>query len=184
MAIAAAVVSVLVVIAKVGLTSPSAYPPTARAAIALYSLVFYLWKTLLPLGLSPMYELPVRVGLTSPRFLAAALVAVGLTAGLVLARRRWPAALAAWLVYGLTLAPVSGIVHNGPQLVADRYSYLSCLGLALLVGAGVTAAVSIAAIARPVRAAVILAAGGWIVGLAALTVEQHGGVGWTPGLEH
>ena len=43
-----------------------------------------------------------------------------------------------WLVYGLTLAPVSGIVHNGPQLVADRYSYLSCLGVALLVGAAVT----------------------------------------------
>src|SRR6202008_311179 len=31
---------------------------------------------------------------------------------------------------------VLGIAQSGPQLVADRYSYLSCLGWALLVGAG------------------------------------------------
>ena len=172
LAIVAAVISVLVVIAKVGLTSSSAYPLTARAAMALYSLVFYLWKTLVPLLLSPMYELPARVELTSPRFLAPALFAAGLTIGLVLARRSWPAALAAWLAYGLTLAPVSGIVHNGPQLVADRYSYLSCLGVALLVGAAVTAAVSSAAISRPVRGGVVLAGFAWIVGLTALTFQQ------------
>jgi Tfp pilus assembly protein PilF len=172
LAIAAAAVSVLVVIAKVGLTSPAAYPPTARAAMALYSLGFYLWKTLVPMLLSPMYELPARVELASPRFLAPALFAIGLTVGLLLARRSWPAALALWLVYGLTLAPVSGIVHNGPQLVADRYSYLSCLGIALLVGAGIAAAVSSTAIARPVRTAVVLAGFGWIVGLMALTFQQ------------
>src|SRR5438132_7786201 len=91
--------------------------------MALYSLAFYAWKTLLPLWLAPMYELPARVGLTSPRFLAAALVAVGASVGLVLARRPWPAALAVWLVYGLPLAPVSGIVQHRPQPVAGRYSY-------------------------------------------------------------
>jgi len=172
LAIAAAAISLLVVIAKVGLTSPSAYPPTARAAMALYSLVFYLWKTLVPLLLSPMYELPARVELTSLRFLAPAVFAVGLTVGLLLARRSWPAALAVWLVYGLTLAPVSGIVHNGPQLVADRYSYLSCLGIAVLVGAGIAATVSSAAVTGPVRAGAVLAGFAWIVGLAALTFQQ------------
>src|SRR5207249_7527647 len=76
LAIAAAVISVLVVIAKVGLTSPSAYPPPARAAMALYGLAFYLGKTLAPVLLSPMYELPARVEPTGLRFLAPALVAV------------------------------------------------------------------------------------------------------------
>jgi tetratricopeptide (TPR) repeat protein len=172
LAVAAAVVSILVVMAKVGLTSPAAYPPSARSAMALYSLAFYIVKTLVPLELSPMYELPAKVALTNPRFLATALVAVGLTVVLVLARRRWPAGLAVWLVYGLTLAPVSGIVHNGPQLVADRYSYLSCLGPALLLGAALALVASSASIARPLRAAVVLGALGWIVGLAALTAEQ------------
>ena len=172
LAVTAAVVSVLVVIAKVGLTSAAAYPPPARAAMALYSLAFYVSKTVLPLGLAPMYELPARVGLTSPRFMVAALVAVGVSVVLLVARRSWPAALAVWLVYGFTLAPVSGIVHNGPQLVADRYSYLSCLGFALLVGAAVAAVASAGTIARPLRGGVVLVGVGWIIGLAILTSEQ------------
>src|SRR5262249_24300867 len=43
LAVAAAVVSVLAV-SRLGLTSASAYPPPARIAMALYSLVFYVWK--------------------------------------------------------------------------------------------------------------------------------------------
>ena len=172
LAVAAAAISVLVVMAKVGLTSSAAYPPTARAAMALYSLVFYGWKTFAPVLLSPMYELPARVALMSPRFLVAGLIAIGLTIGLVLARRSWPAALAVWLVYGITIAPVSGIVHNGPQLVADRYSYLSCLGIALLVGAVVAAAFSSAAIGSGVRASVVLTGFAWIAGLIVLTSQQ------------
>ena len=172
LAVAAAAISVLVVMAKLGLTSSAAYPPTARAAMALYSLVFYVWKTLAPVLLSPMYELPARVALMSPRFLVAGLIAIGLTIGLVLARRSWPAALNVWLVYGITIAPVSGIVHNGPQLVADRYSYLSCLGIALLVGAAVAAAVSSAAVSSGVRASVVLTGFAWIAALIVLTSQQ------------
>jgi len=171
LAIAAAVVSVLAV-SRLGLTSASAYPPPARIAMALYSLVFYVWKTLLPLGLAPMYELPARVDLISPRFLIPAVVAIGVTVALILVRRSWPAALAAWLVYGLTVAPVSGIVHNGPQLVADRYSYLACLGIAVLVGAAVAAAVSSTALAPAVRAATVVAGFAWIGALAILTLQQ------------
>jgi tetratricopeptide (TPR) repeat protein len=77
-----------------------------------------------------------------------------------------------WLVYGLTLAPVSGIVHSGPQLVADRYSYLACLGIALLAGAAVAAVVSSPNVARPARAALVLIGLAWIAGLAALTLQQ------------
>ena len=40
-----------------------------------------------------------------------------------------------WLVYGVTLLPVSGIFQNGAQISADRYSYLPSLSLALLTGA-------------------------------------------------
>ena len=34
-------------------------------------------------------------------------------------------------------APISGAIHSGEQLAADRYSYLSCLGWALLLGGAV-----------------------------------------------
>jgi tetratricopeptide (TPR) repeat protein len=136
--------------------------------MAAYSLVFYPWKTLAPLDLRPMYELPVRVSLFDPPFLPAALAVVALTAVLVAVRRRWPAGLATWLAYAITLAPVSGLVHAGPQLVADRFAYLPSLGLCLLLGAGVTLASRRATLASVVP----LVAAAWIAWLAALTWWQ------------
>jgi len=50
---------------------------------------------------------------------------------------RWPAGLAACAWYAIVLAPVGGLVHAGFQLAHDRYSYLSCLGFAVLFGGGV-----------------------------------------------
>ena len=51
-------------------------------------------------------------------------------------RSVWPAGLASWIYYLLLLGPVLGFAQSGLQLVADRYSYLSCLSWAVLAGAG------------------------------------------------
>jgi tetratricopeptide (TPR) repeat protein len=151
------------------------YPPPARVGMALSSLWFYLWKTVFPLELVPMYELPARVYLLDPLFVVSAIAVGIITGGVLLTRRRWPAGLAVWLYYAGTLAPVSGIVHVGPQLTADRYSYLSCLGWALLVGAGVCAVVRAGATGKLRPSVARLAAVGgtvWLLGLAALTWQQ------------
>jgi tetratricopeptide (TPR) repeat protein len=57
----------------------------------------------------------------------------------ILSLRQWPALAAVWAAYVVILLPVVGIIHNGPQLVADRYTYLSCLGWAVLAGAAAAA---------------------------------------------
>src|SRR5437762_2132771 len=44
---------------------------------------------------------------------------------------------AAWLPYLVVLLPVLGIFQSGPQIAADRYTYLAGLGWAILAGAGV-----------------------------------------------
>jgi len=110
-----------------------------RAAVTGYSVTFYLWKTLLPTGLSPLYELPFRVHPLARSFVLAGLFALVASVIVVVGHRRAPALAATWAVYLVALLPVIGIVHNGPQLVADRYSYLPCLGWALLAGAALTA---------------------------------------------
>ncbi|HEX7784703.1 MAG TPA: tetratricopeptide repeat protein, partial [Methylomirabilota bacterium] len=112
-------------------------PLAARIAVALYGFAFYAWKTFVPVGISPLYQLPRRVDPAAPAMLAGAAAALVLTATLVWQRRRWPAGLAVWLSYLVLLAPVSGLVPSGPQLVAVRYSYLACLGWAVLVGGAV-----------------------------------------------
>ncbi len=158
------------------LTPLEPYPLPARMAMAFYSLWFYFWKTLLPLGLSPLHELPARVSPLAPPFLLSAIAVGILTGGLWLLRRRWPAGLAVWVSYGVILAPVSGIpFHSGHQLAHDRYSYLSCLGWALLVGAGVCAVLRARASGTVRPSFARLTAGTvavWFVGLAFLTGQQ------------
>ena len=116
-------------------TSTVQYPLLSRVTLALYSVCFYIGKTILPLGLAPLYELPAVVSLREARFGFAALAAVLITVSLLGLAKRWPAGCAAYLYYAITIAPVGGLVHAGFQLAHDRYSYLSCLGFALLAGA-------------------------------------------------
>ncbi len=119
----------------------SLYPITdygflPRFAQVLYSLAFYPWKTLVPLGLSPLYPVQPFTGFWNlPLLISGALVFL-LTAVLLVVRHRWPVGLTAWVFYGVLLIPVSGVVAFGPYAVADRFSYLPCMVWAVLAGAG------------------------------------------------
>ena len=112
------------------------YGIVPRVSQALFGLAFYPWKTVIPLALSPLYELPIDFNPWDWRFLLSGLVVLVVSIGLFVARHRWPAGLASWVCYMAILAPVLGFAQSGPQIVADRYTYLSCLGWAILAGAG------------------------------------------------
>jgi len=107
-----------------------------RLVQALYGLFYYPARTLVPVGLVPMVELPAELRLADPRFLIPAVTVLGTGVLLVLRRRAWPAALVGALAFAILVAPVLGLTQAGSQLVADRYSYLSCMPLALLAAGG------------------------------------------------
>lgn len=111
-----------------------------RIAQASNAILFYPMKTLWPSNLLPIYELPGKIRLIDPHYAGAAFAVLALTTAAWLARHRWPAALAAWLAYLFTIAPFIGIAHAGNQIVADRYSYLSCLAFPLLAIGGLAIA--------------------------------------------
>ena len=116
---------------------PLAYfGPFERLLQAAYGLVFYLWKTVVPVGLSPLYELPVGFNPWQWSFVVSGVMVLAASAVLIAARHQFPAGLTVWICYIAILGPVSGLIQYGPQIVADRYSYLACLGWSVLAGAG------------------------------------------------
>ncbi len=106
-----------------------------RAGIAVWALAFYLWKTVVPVGLTPTHTLPIGASARLLGLVASAALVVGACAFAWRLRRRAPAALAAWLWYVVALTPVLGFFQVWTYIAADRYSYIACIGLAMLGGA-------------------------------------------------
>ena len=99
-----------------------------RVAHAVMGYVAYLGKMLYPAGLAVFYPLPKD----PPPVLelaAAASVLLAISAAAFVARRKCPYLLFGWLWYLGTLVPVIGLVQVGNQAMADRYTYLTQIGL-------------------------------------------------------
>jgi tetratricopeptide (TPR) repeat protein len=136
LSLAASAVAILALMSTGGNVAPLAKLGVMdRLAISAYSLAFYLWKTAVPLNLAAMHELPSPLEPLSWPFLLAGVVVLVISVVAIVARRHWPALPAVWVAYIVILLPVLGIVQNGHQIAADRYTYLACLGWALLAGA-------------------------------------------------
>ncbi|MBI5015817.1 MAG: tetratricopeptide repeat protein [Deltaproteobacteria bacterium] len=103
--------------------------PLGRAATAY---VLYLCDALWPhrLALS-FYDRAQAIPIWAE--IAAAAALLGACSAVVSVRRRFPYAAAGWAWYVVSLLPVSGIVPVGRHWVADRFTYLPHIGLAVLV---------------------------------------------------
>jgi tetratricopeptide (TPR) repeat protein len=141
-------------VASGNLVSVSDHGLTSRLAQALYGAGFYVRRTVFPADLHALYPLGSPDIASLPSLLSAATIVLAALAGhAARVPRRAQAAL--WGYYLILLLPVLGLVQNGRQLVADRYSYLSCLGWAVLAGAATVSAVRLRK-SHPVRGAVML----------------------------
>lgn len=98
-----------------------------RLLVAQWALLFYLYKTFVPVGYIFMYLIPPGITLSNPAYsIPLALNAVALVSIVVL-RTKLPILAVSAIVYLVSLAPVLGIVQVGGQAAADRYMYLSLL---------------------------------------------------------
>lgn len=91
---------------------------------------FYITKTLWPAGLHPLYPVQeagwVGAAVWTGVFAAATWLAWRV-------RRKAPEVSVGWLWFLGVLLPASGLVQFGAQDVADRFSYLPSMGLALML---------------------------------------------------
>ncbi len=113
------------------------HPLSLRVAQAFYGIAFYIVKTVWPSSLNPLYEQNPEASPWAYANIMSAAIVIAISIVLWRVRRRCPGMAAAWLVYLTLLAPVLGLAQSGPQVVADRYSYLSCMAWAVLMGGGV-----------------------------------------------
>jgi tetratricopeptide (TPR) repeat protein len=103
-----------------------------RASNALISYFTYLGQLIYPRHLAVMYPYLTDVAVVSqliPIFLLLALI----TIAFFLARKRYPFMLVGWLWFLGMMVPMIGFVQVGSQAHADRYTYLTQIGLYLLI---------------------------------------------------
>jgi Flp pilus assembly protein TadD len=138
----------LAVAAAAGLVSLVARHQTAvlqplslgfRIQQAFYGLGFYLGKTVAPVQLTPFYPIPLDRRLPPAVVVASAGLVLAMTVVLLYRRRRFPGGLVAWAHYVVSLLPVLGLISVSILLVADRYTYVPGMALALLAGAAALA---------------------------------------------
>lgn len=99
----------------------------AKLANAITAYGTYLFDMVLPVKLAPMYPFPEKIAVAP---LVASIVALGAISWLAWQRRESSPYLAAgWLWYLIVLVPMIGIVQVGIQSHADRYTYVSLIGV-------------------------------------------------------
>ncbi|HKQ61199.1 MAG TPA: tetratricopeptide repeat protein [Candidatus Polarisedimenticolaceae bacterium] len=118
------------------LGSFEAYPLGLRLANAALACVRYVGMAFVPSGLAYLY--PYDFHPPAWKVAGAVLLLAALTAGAIFARVRRPHLAVGWFWYLGTLVPVLGLVQVGTQPLADRYTYVPLIGLAIAVvwGAG------------------------------------------------
>jgi tetratricopeptide (TPR) repeat protein len=130
LAAAASLVTYLVQKQEGAVMTVDHFPPGARAGNALMAYGRYLGKTFWPADLAVFYPHPGYW----PRaeVLLAGVLLAGLSALVLVKRRRQPYLLVGWLWFVGTLAPVIGLVQVGEQAMADRYTYIPSVGVLIM----------------------------------------------------
>jgi protein O-mannosyl-transferase len=162
--------AVLTVNAQSAGGATSNYGHWLRIENAIMSYAGYLGKAIWPLHLTLFYPYPLRPYKLID-VIAAALLLLAISVAVLLARHcRY--LVVGWLWFLGTLVPMIGLVQVGTQAMADRYAYLSFVGLFIMVCWSIADwAQQAHAPAMPLRAASVAV-------LAILAILSHRQVGY------
>lgn len=127
----------------------------------------YLWRSVAPQDLSPLYTTLLNFDPLSAPFVLSCVAVVGVSAVVAWRWRQWPGLAVGWACYLLILVPMLGLTEH-PHYVNDRYSYLPSIALAA-IAAGLLLKLSRLA---PARIVAFAAAGGLGVVFALLSMSQ------------
>ena len=114
-------------------------PMLERPLIACYGLLFYLYKLFVPINLSCLYPYPAKPGGTLPAIVLTAPLIVGVMGWLLYSVKKFRVHIVfGSMFYIVCLLPVLQLVPVGYAVVADRYFYLSSIGIFYILATGFT----------------------------------------------
>ncbi len=132
------VFSIIAVIAQQ--TLPGHTVPILRNVFVVnYVIVFYFQKIILPIGLSPLYPFPNDFLYRLPLIFILSPIFVSCLAFFYISAGRYVRIIRyGVLAYFIGIAPVLQIMPvAGPEIAANRYTYLPMVGLAMIVAFGI-----------------------------------------------
>ena len=149
------------------------FTPLHRLAHMMHNLGFYIWKFLVPLGLSPYYPFVhlddmLKMAYWLPGFLL--LVSVTLACGYAWYRNR-PGFMFGWIFFLVTLAPVNGFLQVGSASATDHYVYMASIPFGAFLA---WLAVTLAQRLPRLRSVVFALTACYLSGLVMLTYVQVG----------
>ena len=110
-------------------------PLGPRLANASVSFMTYLGKTFWPNDMAVYYPLSEQIPLW--QILGSALLILVISIAVIVMVRRLPYLFTGWFWYAITLLPVIGIIQARNFSMADRYTYLPLIGIAVMLAWGV-----------------------------------------------
>lgn len=113
------------------LASLTVLPLPTRIANAVVSYAAYLGKTFWPVNLSVFYPFDLPVPLW--KIMTSGIILTAITAAAVYYFKKLPFLFVGWLWYLGTLFPLIGLVQIGAHAMADRYTYLPSIGIAVIL---------------------------------------------------
>ena len=107
------------------------FPFSSRFDNAIISYVSYLGKIFSPVNLAVFY--PYEHSLPIWQILVSCFTLIGITIVVIIAFKKLPFLFVGWFWYLGTFIPVIGLVQVGEQAMADRYTYLPSIGIAIMM---------------------------------------------------
>ncbi len=166
MSVASGVVTLFAQRSSGAVSSVARWSVALRLENAVHAYAEYLWKTFYPQALAVFYPAtPIPAWQVS----VAAVFLLALAYVVYKCRARCPYAVMGFLWFIAILIPVIGLVQVGAQSMADRYTYLPCIGVFIaIVWAASDAASSLKVDRRWIAAAAIIA----LAALSLITAHQ------------
>jgi tetratricopeptide (TPR) repeat protein len=131
LALASCVITYLVQQNTGSMANAESLPWVPRFSNALVSYISYLGKIFWPVDLALLYPYPQHMYLWKP--VVSSLLLMALSVFVIFRLYKQPYLAAGWLWYGVSLIPVIGLVQVGSQAMADRYTYLPSIGIAIMI---------------------------------------------------